>query len=68
MRKLHVNQRRAKTLTCIAYTRVHTIYKLQSKEHCNKTFISPCNRYIGMSLTAHCNVSSISNPKVEIGR
>lgn len=25
MRKLHVNQRRAKTLTCIAYTRVHTI-------------------------------------------
>lgn len=47
---------------CI-YTCSHN--KLQSKEHCNKTFISPCNRYIGMSLIAHCNGSSISNPKVE---
>lgn len=48
------------------YTCSHN--KLQSKEHCNKTFISPCNRYIGMSLIAHCNGISISNPKVEIGR
>lgn len=40
------------------YTCSHN--KLQSKEHCNKTFISPCNRYIGMS---YCTLQWFRIPK-----